>query len=770
MECLGLGSYRRVQPVSVRTGDCLFVSRIRHGEQLNVDSNTAPKYDNHFPFICSLKTLATCSPRPSLSSSQMAPIVQIATRPVNQPQPTINALNPSAVRKHHRRQSSTARGFSILRSLSGRRLAHNKLSFSQWMQLARRLCIFIAAVVYLARSIQATISTTQVLIGYYDKSTVYSPYSSSQIGKYVAAGLTSIRESRLVQELLANDTRQRNGTLYLDTGGSTSFAGCPISTFSPEVYSDTLLREAFLAMMRTTHHHTFLVGMQLVVPVVDCTFTPMASLNPTLARTYYVVRNASDAQDLALISVRFSVQDYYITARHEMGPIGFSSFTFLKNLTQIDTRHYFMGGMGYPHVTPTFHALVNAGISVEGYWQFRTVPADPTTTGVVSLITARRSGVYLNSESQQSNIKNLIWNLETDPMQTLVTWQRVGPTAIKNSWAWVHYIHLVFVVDMLRNLLVLYIVVYRNFRQRRIWIGDAFVSVSKTLHIRGLLVVITWYGEGFWTLFKFGLNLANVVSGLNEFTIRPEIFHAGLLTIYLSVLSITAELLHERMSPSLAVLTFELTFQFRAQLLSFPAAQVQSFTEYAQKDYARSIIGVSASVARATPMRQWTIHELASLPGIASSAAFAPMIHSMILMVLVSIARKLHRRYLNSKSLAKLNPSGSARTVFETATGVELQTRVGVVASYESSKYIKGLKFASADGIYSNGFVIANGRFLVSSGDLPVIVLMKLLRWRFRNVFVFQVDGTHVQERALLVYPQTMTWSDIVRININILS
>lgn len=50
---------------------------------------------------------------------------------------------------------------------------------------------------------------------------------------------------------------------------------------------------------------------------------------------------------------------------------------------------------------------------------------------------------------------------------------------------------------------------------------------------------------------------------------------------------------------------------------------------------------------------------------------------------------------------------------FEIATGAALQVRYGVVSDYENYVAVNGVKYASPDGIYYNGYVIAGGRFLV---------------------------------------------------------
>lgn len=64
--------------------------------------------------------------------------------------------------------------------------------------------------------------------------------------------------------------------------------------------------------------------------------------------------------------------------------------------------------------------------------------------------------------------------------------------------------------------------------------------------------------------------------------------------------------------------------------------------------------------------------------------------------------------------VAPLQSVSAAKTTrFETATGVELAHQFGLRYNYDNLRTIKGLKFVSADGIYSNGFAIANGAFLV---------------------------------------------------------
>lgn len=109
-------------------------------------------------------------------------------------------------------------------------------------------------------------------------------------------------------------------------------------------------------------------------------------------------------------------------------------------------------------------------------------------------------------------------------------------------------------------------------------------------------------------------------------------------------------------------------------------------------------------------------------------------------------------------------------TLFELATGMELAHRYGVLCNYESARIVKGMTFASADGVYSCGFVVVHKRLLVATTDLAPILLMKLLRLRYRNIYVYDVQGHDVQAMARLVYPDTLSFRDLVRLNINLLS
>lgn len=62
---------------------------------------------------------------------------------------------------------------------------------------------------------------------------------------------------------------------------------------------------------------------------------------------------------------------------------------------------------------------------------------------------------------------------------------------MRDSWAWVHFVHLFLAGGVLFQVLVLLLVSYRNMRARKYLLGDAFVSISSTLVPRGFLVILS---------------------------------------------------------------------------------------------------------------------------------------------------------------------------------------------------------------------------------------------------------------------------------------
>lgn len=124
-------------------------------------------------------------------------------------------------------------------------------------------------------------------------------------------------------------------------------------------------------------------------------------------------------------------------------------------------------GLDYAYThDPLYEVYTLEGISTNGYWNLTSIPESSIVNPVKTVLTARRRGFYLGAESEQSNIRNLVWTLEeSDPARALSQWEWRGKPVILDSWAWVHSIHLIFCVQTIFSLSVLALIVYRNVRE-----------------------------------------------------------------------------------------------------------------------------------------------------------------------------------------------------------------------------------------------------------------------------------------------------------------
>ncbi|EGZ04981.1 hypothetical protein PHYSODRAFT_535092 [Phytophthora sojae] len=109
-------------------------------------------------------------------------------------------------------------------------------------------------------------------------------------------------------------------------------------------------------------------------------------------------------------------------------------------------------------------------------------------------------------------------------------------------------------------------------------------------------------------------------------------------------------------------------------------------------------------------------------------------------------------------------------TSFEVATGAALTNRFGVISSYDNYAVHDNQLIATIDAVYCNGFLVVNGKFLIGAQDLLPLIVMKLTRVRFTNIFVHEMDKNTVKETSMLVYPTTIAWSDLLHLNVTALS
>ncbi|GAB9466765.1 hypothetical protein Gpo141_00004130 [Globisporangium polare] len=655
-----------------------------------------------------------------------------------------------------------------------------KITLGQLFQLARRLAVFAAAVLYIYTAIAASTASIRILSATSKSSMEFVPDTMDLIGKYMGTG--TVRHSPLVANVLGDKTAPQNGTLYLESDSTTSFTNCSTPLFSSRVYGNTFLRALLDAFVRDAAYNlTFLTASELVVPVVDCSSTRLVAGDTTAARLFYLMRNKTDTESVFLLTFSLSMQDYSIPKQIQNGPGGIASITKISDMGATPVTHYFAVAQGYPFGALKFQVYVHLGYSADYFWRLESIPAIVIAETPKEVVTARRTGFYMNTETEQSNVKNKYWALDTSPIDAISKWRWMGGAVLRDTWAWVHCIHIFFAFDALFSLGVLFLVIYHNLQAGKIWVGDAFVSISNSLVYRGPWILLSWYVNEFWTLMEFLLDNANILSKTQEIFSYQQIIEADMMTIYLSLISVLGFVMRERIDPALAIFLFVIGFDSRLSIATIFPHSLRNMKSFAIADHAKSILDVSETVAQTTPLRFWTIHAISSREGKFVISSLVPIYSSCLVIVCYALVRKayhhkypeqeLHRKatsYSNNKEAMEAQRGNL--TLFEVATGAALQSRLGLVCDYANCKFIKGIKYASADGIYCSGYVIANGKYLIASSDLKAILVMKITRLRFRNIYAYEVAGSSVQQNARLVYPQTISWHDLLHLNISVLS
>lgn len=657
-----------------------------------------------------------------------------------------------------------------------------ELTFRQLLHLLHRLAILWFAVFYAVSSIKSLVAMEYVLSGASKLVFPAKTYSAKLMPEYI--GNSSIRQSPLVVETFGNNTTPRNGTFYLETNG-TSFDACHTANYRSLMYSNDFLRSFYSNVVTSTNHtNAFPSDLEIVAPVVDCSFSLITKGDRTRFKYYVVLRNTTDTDDVHLCSMRLSVQDYFVDAIAESGPIGTITYAFYSSAQQNLSFNY-AGALGYPYTKLKIEAFTLLGIKGDGYKYFRSIPANTTTEAVKTVRTARLTGVYVKSFSDRSNIKRTYMAPDATPVMDAARWYALGMPVLRNSWAWVHAVHAFFAFDAVFNLVVMSLLMLNAFRKGKIWLGDAFISISTTLVPRGCILVLCWWIEGFWSLSEFCMYVANELGGVQQVQIYPDIMHADLMTFYLCALSLVGYVFQEKIDPALAMLVYEIAWQNAVTLTTCFPSIVSSLKAFAVADYNSGSMVMKPLMAQSTALRYWTTHALPSSITLHLFSSIAPVLATIVVHVAYTLLRKIYHHFYpeklglrnssqptagSSSKEAVLASQNRTLTVFEMATGAPLQNHVGLVGDYENCRFIKGMKYASPDGIYSSGYVIANNRFVVACVDLLAIIIMKLMRWRYTNVYVFEVDGSTVKQTARLVYPETITWTDLANISLSVLS
>jgi hypothetical protein len=658
---------------------------------------------------------------------------------------------------------------------------HRKLKKWQIFNLVRRLAVIAAACQYIYISMMATWRTMEVLRAMPNPTEVFGVSTSSLIAGYMGDGL--VRDSPLVVGVLGGDTTPRDYALFLESATQTSTENCSaVPQFLSAIYNSAFMAGGYLEMVSDTAYNSSLAEFELVVVVVDCSFTPLISGDPSTVRVYNLVRSFDDPSDVYLVMVSLSVQDYEIRAHSKFGPALFGMLTILQDMSGGSIEEFYMVAPTYPYQRSLeFEIYDFVGITDDSYLKLRSVPKDPSTQPVKDLVTTRKRGFY--NGDVQSNVCFMYTLLNEKDARTAITnWEWLGQPVLTDSWAWVHGLHFVFGIQTIFSMMVLFLVSYQNARAGKVWIGDPFASVSTTtLVTRGILVVVSWYVNSFWTLFELAMSNAASLSDSQVVHVHVELVHADVLVVYFGLVSLISSLIHERIDPAVVIFLFEFIHSYRLAILRSSSAVLNEVLSYANSIFQLGDVAVAPVVQTMSPLDFWSAFQIPAKDGTFLAATFFPRIILIAAVAGYAILRKIYWHYhpdqtRQRSSLTASQSAGEAAlavkgnlTNFEISTGAELQTRFGIISDYQNYVFFKSMKFASADGVYCSGYVMVNGKHLVKSKDLLAIVTMKLVHARFTNVHAYEVEGNTVKDTAQLVYPETFAWVDLWRLNVTVL-
>ncbi|EGZ26236.1 hypothetical protein PHYSODRAFT_327150 [Phytophthora sojae] len=434
------------------------------------------------------------------------------------------------------------------------------------------------------------------------------------------------------------------------------------------------MTHGYMSMINdTSYNTTTLADLELVVVVVDGSFTQLVAGDLSTVRIFNLVRSREDSRDLYLVTVSLTAQDYEIREHEKEGPALLGILSVMRDMRQGIIEMFYMMALTYPYQrTPEFEIYSFVGISDESFLELRSTPKDPLTQPV-----------------------NLV--------------------------------------------------------------------------LRGVLVVISWYLNSFWTLFEFAMSNAAIVSGTDIVRVHRELVHADVLVVYLGLVALLSAAIRERIDPSIAIFLFEIIHKNRLSLIRGSPAVRNEVVEYSDSLFSLRNSNVSPVVEAMSPLNYWTAFQIPSKDGTFLAASFFPKITLLGTIAFYAVLRKVYRyifpEEIRQRSSQSAEQSANEKTAlllkgnltnFEISTGAELQTRFGIISDYKNYVYFKG-------------YVIVNGKFLIKSKALPAVVTIKLLRSRFTNVYVYEVDGNTVKDTARLVFPETFSWSDLWRLNLTVL-
>lgn len=213
----------------------------------------------------------------------------------------------------------------------------------------------------------------------------------------------------------------------------------------------------------------------------------------------------------------------------------------------------------------------------------------------------------MKSSTEQINVSHSVSVVSTSPIEDIVQWTMAVKAVMHDSWAWVHGVQLFMGIDLLINLFVLVLVVVRNLQVGKVWVGDAFVSISNTLLLRGVLMLLSWYFNGFWALYEFFFSDSYRVLKM-PVIIYEDIIKADLLCLYLCLCGILGKLFRERVDPLVSMLSFAVGYELRSALIIMFPKNLYAMAVYGYYTFLDGIPPYQDGQETLSTMTFWSVH------------------------------------------------------------------------------------------------------------------------------------------------------------------
>ncbi|TMW66465.1 hypothetical protein Poli38472_004230 [Pythium oligandrum] len=158
---------------------------------------------------------------------------------------------------------------------------------------------------------------------------------------------------------------------------------------------------------QTSYNLTIPQDLELIAPVVDCSFTAIKLGDITNARIYYLVRKKGEPTDVFIIMLSLSTQNFKIPGQFQEGTAASICLTVIKDMRLKNMQRYYALSLGYPFEGPLYNVYMPRGVRDDGFSIMEHVPVDLNARYRRHVYTANRSGFYIKSEQSQSNVKNM---------------------------------------------------------------------------------------------------------------------------------------------------------------------------------------------------------------------------------------------------------------------------------------------------------------------------------------------------------------------------